>query len=314
MHHSFEVEIAANHGVNVAIFLNHISFWIQKNMANNKHNHEGRFWTYNSQEAFKEIFPYWTRQKLRTTIDYCLKNNLIIKGNFNETKYDRTTWYALTDRGLNLFKFVKNTDKSNDFPIGENQPIEMCKTTNGMVANNRPIPYTNTDTKPYIKNNKAQSKKQIACDEIDLPDWLPKQTWEEFKQHRKEIKKPMSVLAQKKTIKQLEKMRDRGQDIESVINQSIANGWQGIFENNQFKGKVNGTTNVVHGKNGLECEQRNWNSIQWDILKEGCGLPRDANLSQIKGLIPGEVWDDLPDPRRDYDGRPTLDYDIERDC
>ena len=253
MQHSFDIEIAINHGVNVAIFLNHIAFWIQKNMANNKHNHEGRFWTYNSQEALQEIFPYWTRQNLRTTIDYCLKKDLIIKGNFNETKYDRTAWYALTDSGINLFKLLKNRSKSNVYSIGENQPMEKLESTNGMVANNQPIPDIKPDNKPDIKDKNAQPKKQVAVDSeiINLPEWLNKELWEEFKQHRKELKKPMSLLAQKKTINQLFKIKASGQDVESLINQSIANGWQGIFEI-KSQGNGYGKSNSSIGKGGKE--------------------------------------------------------------
>jgi len=42
MTHHFEVEDAEKFGVNAAIILSNIKFWISKNRANEKHQHEGR--------------------------------------------------------------------------------------------------------------------------------------------------------------------------------------------------------------------------------------------------------------------------------
>src|SRR5690606_9437487 len=144
--------------VNVAIFLNNLAFWIHKNQANKKHFHDGRYWTYNTQEAFTELFPYWTRQNLRTVIKYCIDNNLIIKGNYNETTYDRTQWYSLTDLGLSLFDCFNNTQKTPNnepIPIGWNQPMERLEPTNELVRTNQPIPDSkpadNPDKKSFCK-------------------------------------------------------------------------------------------------------------------------------------------------------------------
>ena len=97
----------------------------------------------------------------------------------------------------------------------------------------------NTNKIKKKKINIPQPKKQVAF-VVDLPDWLDKETWEDFKQYRKEIKKEMTELSQKKMIKILDKMRSKGQNVEDVLNQSIANRWQGVFEIKQFKEIQNG--------------------------------------------------------------------------
>lgn len=150
MQHSFDIIIAEKFGVNVAIFLNNIAFWVKKNQANNKHFYEGRHWTYNSQEALTQLFPYWSRQNIRTILKDCLSQGLLLRGNFNETGYDRTTWYALTDLGLSLFSCFNNTQQS----IGEIQPIDLVKPTESLVESNQPIP----DSKPDIKPNRESPK------------------------------------------------------------------------------------------------------------------------------------------------------------
>lgn len=169
MHHSFNTEIAEKHGVNAAIFLNHLAFWIQKNAANKKHLKEDRVWSYNTQDAFLDQFPYWSRQNIRTIISYCVKNNLIIVGNFNENAYDRTGWYTFTNEGFDLFPDVKYLVNQRINAIGWNQPMEKLESTNGNVRTNQPIP----DNKPYYKTyNKSSCAKRVS--EEPKPDQKPK--------------------------------------------------------------------------------------------------------------------------------------------
>jgi len=66
--------------------------------------------------------------------------------------------------------------------------------------------------------------------EIDYPSWLDMVLWGEFKKHRKEIKVPLSILAEKKNLTELEKLIKLDNDYREVINQTIANGWKGFFE------------------------------------------------------------------------------------
>ncbi len=146
MEHHFDIEIATKHGMDVAVFLNNISFWIQKNIANNKHYYDGNYWTYNSIEAFQKIFPYFSIRAIRRIIDYCVKNDLILKGNYNENSHDRTCWYALTEKGLNLFKPLSEL-------ICQKRQMDLSRMTNGVVKTDKCI--KETDNKPYNKTERA---------------------------------------------------------------------------------------------------------------------------------------------------------------
>lgn len=95
MNHSFDIELAAKHGVNEAIFIENLRFWIAKNKANGKHFYEGRYWTYNSMKAYAELFPYWTANQVRRIIESLVSQGVILVGNHNSNPYDRTQWYAL---------------------------------------------------------------------------------------------------------------------------------------------------------------------------------------------------------------------------
>ena len=175
MNHSFDIEIARTYSVDIAIFLNNIAFWLIKNIANRKHFHDGTYWTYNTQNAFLEIFPYWSRQSLRRIINSCIEKELMIEGNYNDFKYDQTKWYALTSKGLELFKIEIPEEPAPSLIgwnqpmapslIGWNQPMEWLESTNGMVGINQPIPDTTTDTKTDITTTTTKQHEEVVISE-----------------------------------------------------------------------------------------------------------------------------------------------------
>lgn len=296
MNYNFNLGIAAEYGLAESVFLQNIAYWVLQNKSNNIHFYENRYWTYNTQKAFTQLFPFWTRQNLRRVIDSCKKHGLIITGNFNKIVYDRTNWYTLSDKGLSLFSILNDRNLvNNNQNLGDNQPGQWLESTKTMVANNPPIPLINTDNKPYIKDKiTAQPKKQVAVvsdayvdpyvlkPEIVLPDWLPNEVWEEFKQHRKQLKKPMSELAQKKSIKQLEKWRSEGQDVVEVIEASIANGWQGLFEiKSQGEAHGKGNSNLGTGR------KEKFDSTQW-LLDRAKARARGEDPDAIESHVPVE--------------------------
>jgi hypothetical protein len=99
----FNSNIAVAYGINTAIFVQQLSQWTFLNLVNKHNIHDGLCWSFNTLEAYEDIFPYWTRRQLETVISNAVKDGLVIKGNYNKHKYDRTCWYALTHKGLSYF-------------------------------------------------------------------------------------------------------------------------------------------------------------------------------------------------------------------
>jgi hypothetical protein len=145
MEHHFNIEVASQYGVNEAIFCSNLYFWVKQNEANKKHFYDGRFWTYNSMEAYTKLFPYWTIKQIRTVIDNCEKKGLIIKGNYNKKGYDRTTWYALTD----VIYVIYEGEKYSNIKKCPNGQMDVPKKANGNAQKGTPIP----DSKPNKKTN-----------------------------------------------------------------------------------------------------------------------------------------------------------------
>ena len=122
---------------------------------------------------------------------------------------------------------------------------------------------TDTPSKTPINNNKNNNLQEIKNhqpkhitltnnlkqqEDTFLPTWLNKELWNEFKENRVSIKKPMTPLAEKKLLLKLEKLKDAGFDPEEIINESISNGWAGLFElnkKNKFIHKLNNITPIT---------------------------------------------------------------------
>lgn len=100
--HRFRVELACLVGVDGAVFLHDIYFWVCRNRSRGKNRFEGRYWTYNSAAAFCQVHPYWTPRQMERIIRTCREKGLLLVGCFNRDPRDRTRWYTLSDRALEL--------------------------------------------------------------------------------------------------------------------------------------------------------------------------------------------------------------------
>ena len=83
MNHYFNVEIAKRYGIEEAIIIENLYFWIKKNVANEVNKNDGRYWTYNSAKAFSEIFPYMSARKISRVLASLYEKDAILKGNYN---------------------------------------------------------------------------------------------------------------------------------------------------------------------------------------------------------------------------------------
>ncbi len=99
----FNASLAQTYGVDGAIFLHAMAFWVAKNQANGRHFHEGRTWTYNTQEALTKLFPFWSRRQIERITGKLREQGALLSGRFGEDKTDRTLWYALSDSVLETY-------------------------------------------------------------------------------------------------------------------------------------------------------------------------------------------------------------------
>ncbi len=131
--HSFDVGYAMSYGVNEALMIQTLKFFITTNANRGQNFHEGRFWTYDRLKDFNKHFPYWSFQTVRTTLNSLIKQEVIIKGEFNKSWSDRTQWYAFKDQHL----FIGNIDPPKIVISLENtsEIPEMLKSTSERCEN-----------------------------------------------------------------------------------------------------------------------------------------------------------------------------------
>lgn len=228
MQHNFDVEIACKYGILEAVILNNLAFWIEHNKANNTNFHDGYYWTYNSTKAFSELMPYASPRQIQRAINHLKDENIIQTGNYNKSAYDRTLWYAFTEKGKSIL------------PFGE---MEEPKKGNGNNETVQPIPDINTS-----KNStdiKTDKKTKTGARYFPNDEKL-ESAFKDFLDMRKKLKKPMTDRAITLSIKELEKLSadtfgamDNDKAIE-IINQSIVKGWLTFYPLKEQTAKQSG--------------------------------------------------------------------------
>lgn len=116
------------------------------------------------------------------------------------------------------------------------------------VSAQKPIPIgTDADiilqdnTTSIINSTSSHSGNSINSIKISFPAGLDtsefRASWDEWAQHRKEKKKPLTPLSVKKQMKELELMGEK--NAISAIDYSIKKGYTGIFQESNFAQKTN---------------------------------------------------------------------------
>ena len=175
----FDPEIAMIYGVDAANMIWNLDFWIQKNKANERHFHDGYYWTYNTAQAFAELFPFWTAKQIIRILSKLEDAGALHTGNYNTSKYDRTKWYALDYDVILGEKASLNIGKSIS-PFGQ---MELPEQKNGNAGTGEPIPNIDTDINPdsnQIEVTREARKPSKSSNSLITFDNSAIATWEKF--------------------------------------------------------------------------------------------------------------------------------------
>lgn len=232
MNHNFNTDFAKEYGLVEAILIENLYFWCKKNLANEKNIENGKAWTYNSVKAFNELFPYLTPHKINRALKTLEEKELIEVGNFNENPYDRTKWYTITDKAVSTLKYPTLHLQKN-----ANGKDEKRKCTN---IENRKCSYS-TDIKHSYKPNNKQWK---VIEPLELSENLSNALLD-FMEFRTKIKSPLTERALELLLKKLGSIANTEQEKIDILNQSIMNGWKGVFP---LRNQPSQNSSKIYGK------------------------------------------------------------------
>lgn len=94
--------------------LNNFRYWIAHNKANGAHQHDGKTWTYNSVKAFEALFPYLTGNQIRRCLESLVTQGVLVRGNYNLSAYDKTSWFAFSDESFCLVDVADLPNRKGD--------------------------------------------------------------------------------------------------------------------------------------------------------------------------------------------------------
>lgn len=146
--HSYNVSVAADVGINAAVIFYNICYWVEENTANERNFINGEYWTYNTVNAFKTLFPEMSYEQVRNALRK-LENAKYIKSAFlNEDTRDRTKWYTVVDKDKWITSNKCNCENSH-MDCDKSQKEHGESTDDNNIYNN-----INTDTDNNQSNNK----------------------------------------------------------------------------------------------------------------------------------------------------------------
>ena len=177
-------------GLNEAIVLQQINYWIEINKKAGKNYYDRKYWTYNSIKSWHEKnFKFLSVETVRRVFTKLEKSGFIITGNYNKDPRDKTKWYTINDKKLeelyfevedrkkrleneklkeNGFEATPNAFSQNDQmedvkmtkciesncinPFSQNDQMQLCKM-------NKPLPENTTEIK-------TENNNQSICEEM----------------------------------------------------------------------------------------------------------------------------------------------------
>jgi len=239
MRHAFNTDLAEKYGIEKALIIDYFAYWVVENMRNEKNFHEGRYWVFNSASALSEKFHYISRRTMNQKLQELETDGILISGNFNKNKFDRTKWYSFRDEYAWLLDEHRSSAEiaassgdnlqsigESSHSIGENCQWSGENCHSIKISNT----YTNKNSKEFQTDsslslaNAREAKKQGA---FEIPEFINPEIWKDFEAMRKQVKRPMSERAKKLIVARLQKL---GEDkANEILEQSIVNCWQDVY-------------------------------------------------------------------------------------
>ena len=196
----------------IEIMLQEFKEHVNKNwdeiISGNIHAKDDKFFS-KSKNPLSDKFYFATKEQTNKTASPCVdKQNLVNSGvniSINNAKMNNE---------VNIFAQDEAKLKAHSSPE-EHFSVQTIK---------------DTGKEAFVQPDRSKKRLCANVEPINLPDFIDAELFANFIQHRKEIKKPLTPHARDLIIKKLSDFNSRGLDANKALENSIINGWQGVFE------------------------------------------------------------------------------------
>lgn len=238
MYFAFASDMAEKYGVNEAIFLHNLAYWIEHNRCNDRGFADGRYWSYNSTAAFAERFPFWSRKQVERIIASCREQGAVVTAQMAKKPMDRTLSYALDGDALAYY-----FGADSHFPESGNASPELGKS----ISRNREIfneqivtqiipPISPTGDKVVGTEKTDGADKPFPATKPDpwydyaAGDTLLLSALRDFEVMRNKRKKPMTERSRTVLAGKLDKLSGGDSKAKvALLEQSIVHCWDSVY-------------------------------------------------------------------------------------
>jgi len=134
--YTFIGEHAEKYGVNSAVILHTIIFFVLSNRKSKTNYISGKYWVFNSSNKWQYFFPFLSKHQIYRCFKELVAAGAIIEGSYNKKGYDKTLWHTLSD------SLLKECIKDSYWKNRMRKPIANLQ--KGRCKSATPIPNINT--------------------------------------------------------------------------------------------------------------------------------------------------------------------------
>ena len=226
----FNPEVAQMYGVDGAIMLHHLAFWVYRNKLNENNEIDGYTWTWNSARAFTEIFPFWTNTQIRRILTSLEKKGAILSAVHNRARWDRTKWYTVTEKVQCLYHYSKQANAFEEIVPSKSRKKQM-----DVTKSSHPYHIVTTDSNQIV----TSLNKEIVFpfeNKKFLESWI---IWKDERVLKG--KDEFTNRGEQAALHELQTMSNNDYKTAiKIINHAISEGWRGLYPL-KSKGKHNTT-------------------------------------------------------------------------
>ena len=182
---TFSPTVAKYLGLNQAIVLQQLHYWLCKNREKNINHRVGTYWCYESYTDWQErSFPFWSIDTIKRTFLSLEKKGIILSRQFDKHERKMRKWYTINYDTLNnclkgKMQFTKTDQNTNNYHLDKGKlPSSIganCPDDYNIYSNIENSIYTETNTENNNKCNQWSISEEMPDTDASVEDVIKNQ-------------------------------------------------------------------------------------------------------------------------------------------